>query len=393
MKRRKQTIPRLVVGTIAICAASAMSAREARAEDAAKASAPVASAWEQAFRAARAELDRGDLSLAYVHFTELAASAKTPEDRRLATELAAVCRTQLEHKYGPRVPVGPGAPRIRTSDELSVLYGTAFLYGLGTGAWFVLEARPSSVPAAIGPFAGITIASVGAVSIVDRYRPFEPGVPQSIAAGTYLGLGQSAWVVGYQQARAARIKDASGYDTAWGAPEVATVLWAGATGGAAVGAIVGTQRRPSPGRVSYTLSLALWSGALFGFGAGAVLPSERRVENALIIGGGAYNAGMLTGLATGASVSPSLTRVRIVDLGGVTGGLVGAATYLASSEKSQRATFGATAIGAAVGLGTAWLATSGMPSADPLAKVLPAGVTTALVPTPGGVEVRAGYTM
>lgn len=355
--------------------------------------APIEGSWQIRYRETRRLFEAGNTGVAYERFLRLIDDAVTDADRRLAREMAAVCRAHLERLYGPRIPLN-GAPRIRTSEELSVLYATAFLYGMGTGAWFILQTRPSSVPTAIAPFAGLTIASVGAVTVVDRYRPFEPGVPQSIAAGTYLGLGQAAWIVGFQQARASRIEASTGYDSAWNAPTVATVLWGGATAGAALGTVVGLARKPSPGRVSYTFSAGLWSGAIAAFGAGALLPEGRRLETSLLIGGGAYNAGILTGLITSPIVSPSLTRVRLVDLGGVAGGLLGSATYLATDKGSdQRATFGATALGAGLGLGLAWWLTSGMARGDDTASLKPSW-NYALVPTQGGgAEIRAAYTM
>ncbi len=380
----------LVAGVLASSASSAQTPSGSRS---AAPTEGLAERWGLRYREARRELDAGNTGVAYEQFLRLVDEAVSESDRRLAREMAAVCRAQLERTYGPRIPLG-GAPRIRTNEELSVLYATAFLYGLGTGAWFILQTRPSSVPAALGPFAGLTIASVGAVTVVDRYRPFEPGVPQSIAAGTFLGLGQAAWVVGFQQARAARIESSTGYRTAWEAPTVATVLWSGATGGAALGTMVGLARKPTPGRVSYTLSTGVWAGAIAAFGSGALLPDGRRLETSLVIGGGAYNVGILTGLATGPLVSPSLTRVRLVDLGGVAGALLGAGTYLvADGSAGQRGTFGASAIGATLGLGLAFWLTTGMTSDDSRAAKLPGRLDYALVPIPGGAEVRAALSM
>ncbi len=346
--------------------------------------------WAARYDVARRALDTGHPGEAYERFLALAKEADDEADRRVATELSRVAFAQLERIYGPRIREG-AAPRIRTSEELSVLYATAFLYGLGTGAWFILETEPASVPLAVAPFAGLTIASVGAVAVVDRQRPFEPGVPQSIAAGAYLGLGQAAWIVGFQAARASRVDATTGRSSAWDTPTVASVLWGGATTGAGLGLAVGLARKPSPGRVSYTTSLGVWSGALASFGAGALLPPGRRLETSLLIGGGAYNAGILTGLLTSPTVSPSLTRVRLVDLGGVAGGLLGAAASLAAESEEQRVTFGAAAVGATVGLGLSWWLTSNMRPAPDTA--VQKTLDYALVPVPRGAEIRAIYTM
>jgi hypothetical protein len=73
--------------------------------------------------------------------------------------------------------------------------------------------------------------------------------------------------------------------------------------------------------------------------------------------------GTITGLATAGSVSPSIARVRFLDLGGLAGGLLSAGLYVAlANEKSNgRAASGITALGAFGGLAATWAITSSMP--------------------------------
>jgi hypothetical protein len=126
--------------------------------------------------------------------------------------------------------------------------------------------------------------------------------------------------------------------------------------------------------------------------------SERneRSEDAFLVGSIGYNAGLVAGLLFGPSVAPSITRVRLSDLGGLFGGLAVAGSYaLLASQRDTRVLLGAAAIGSGLGLGMTWWATSGMPadhSHDALPPALgqraPRGleaVSPLLAPLPGGV--------
>jgi hypothetical protein len=293
-----------------------------------------------------------------VAFDALAVNAPTPEDARRVKELADICRATLKTQADAAV--------LRTPQELTLLYSTAFVYGLGTSAWVALETEPKNVGAAVLPFAVFTTASVGAVALADGYRPFRRGVPQSISTGVYLGFGEGIWAVGYQHAVATRRDDLP----PWNDKEVASVIWGGATLGAIGGGIVGSLRDTTPGRVSFTLSTSLWGGLIGSFATTALSPDEaRRTEHAFAAGLIGYNAGLITGLVLAPSVAPSIARVRFVDLGGIGGGLIGAGTYtlVVGEGGRSRAAFGAAAIGASLGLGLTWWATSGMQT-DPLPK-------------------------
>ena len=231
--------------------------------------------------------------------------------------------------------------------------------GSGPVAGSRLQIQPESFGVALLPFAVITPAAVGAVALADSYRPLRRGVPHAIAAGLYLGFGEALWLVGYQHAYATYHDQ-----TAFEAEQVSTVLWVGSTVGAGVGGLIGALGPPTPGRMSFTASVAIWSGLLGGFAAGAIEPDQRqRGQASYLVGGIAYNAGLLTGILLGGAVAPSVARMRFVDLGGLFGALVGAGGYaLIAQDFGSRGSFGTTAIGGAVGLGLAWWATAGMPS-------------------------------
>jgi hypothetical protein len=323
--------------------------------------------WDERYAKARQAFVTGHEAEAAPEFEQLSASAPTPEDARRASELAEICRAKLSTQAD--------AAHLRSSGEMTLLYTTAFVYGLGTSTWVALMTQPKNLGGAVLPFAVLTTAAVGGVSLADGYRPFRRGVPQSIASGAYLGLGEGIWLVGIQHAGAARRDDGS----AWDSKRVASVLWGGATLGAIGGGVVGALRQPTPGRVSFTLSTSLWGGLVTSFAASAVSTDERRrTEQAFTAGMIGYNVGLVGGLIFAPSVAPSVARVRFVDLGGIGGGLIGAGVYtLAVGGGESRASLGAASVGTLMGLGFTWWVTSGMPGDPPKQQ----GRTLALLPS------------
>lgn len=340
---RKSRAGALLVLLLGLCWASPAFAQSSRGE------------WDERYANARRLLVTGHEAEAAPEFERLSASAPTTEDAHRASELAEICRAKLSAQVD--------AAHLRSSGELTLLYSTAFVYGLGTSTWVALMTQPKNLAGAVLPFAVLTTAAVGGVSLADSYRPFRRGVPQSIASGAYLGLGEGIWLVGIQHAGAARRDDGS----AWDSKRVASALWGGATLGAVAGGVVGALRQPTPGRVSFTLSTSLWGGLVTSFAAAALSTNEeRRTEQAFTAGMVGYNVGLASGLIFAPSVAPSVARVRFVDLGGIGGGLVGAGLYtLAVGGNDSRASLGAASVGTLAGLGFTWWATSGMPGDPP----------------------------
>ncbi len=316
------------------------------------------SSWRARYTRAKALLVDGHAAEAASELEALAGDAPSPTESELARELASVARASA------RTAPGPGGPHIRTSDELSVLYASAFIYGLGTSGWVVLLTQPGNFAAAFVPFAAITGASVAGVAVADGYKPFRRGVPHSIAAGLYLGLGEGVWLVGLQHAAAVRRDD----DTRWGASAVATTLWAGATAGGVVGGVVGAIREPTPGRVSFTSSAGTWAGLTSGFLGAAFEQRDRsRAETGFLVGGIGYNLGIVGGIALAPTIAPSVARVRFVDLGAIAGGLAGGGAYaiVADNAATVPAGLGCAAAGMLTGIGVTWWLTDGMPQDPP----------------------------
>lgn len=359
--------------------------------------------WDARYDLAYEALSAGKLREAASLFHALARTARNDRERVLAHELARLA-TEAAERGGaeaapvllqPSVPVAP--PRlIRGADELALLYASGFLFGAGTGVWFLLSTQPDSAITATLPFAALVAAPVIAIATIDGIKPLAPGLPHAISAGLYLGLGESVLLVGRQEARASRVSARYPSSDARFRPETVTgVLWTGATLGATLGGALGAGLETTPGRVSFTASMTIWSGVLTGLTAGALLPDDdRRRERAFTIGSGGYNAGLAGGLLFAGKVSPSVARVRIADLLAVATGLVTTGAYLSiAKDIDVRMAEGIAAGGIGAGLAAGWFVTRGMasgsPASGPAAGGSRASIQPSLVPVPGGAGVGA----
>lgn len=356
------------------------------------------SEWSMRYEIARKHLVGGEYRLAEGEFIALAADAPSDAERRLAIEMARIAASwsggpdatwrALEPKT--LTPPEPFVRRVRTRDEITLLYATSFVYGVGTGAWFLLQTQPDSALTATLPFIGITAAPVFALAIIDGASPLPHGMPHAISAGMYVGLGESFLLVTYQHSRAHRT-DAK----RWAAEDVSTVLWGGATLGGLAGGVLAAGVPTTPGRASYTASAAIWGGVLAGFTAGAVIPEGgRRTEDSILTAGIGYNVGVLGGILSAAQVAPSTTRVRLIDLSGLSGALVLGGGYAALAHGGEpRVAMALTAGGASTGLVVGWLATRGMAqdnSAGPMPSVV---VQPTITPVPGGAALGVAGSM
>jgi len=313
--------------------------------------------WTTRYEDARRRMLAGDHEDAAAELDALAEHAPSEADRRLAREMADVARA-LAAKAAP-----PPREPIRTRDEITILYASAFLYGAGTGTWYLLETQPDTALTATLPFAAITAVPVVALATIDGYHPLPRGMPHAITAGLYIGLGEGIWAASYERARAHRVDAGGPPRTRWSPETVASVLWTGSTLGAIAGGALASGLHTTPGRVSFTASTSLWSGLLCGLTAGALLPDgPRRAEEGFLAAGLCYNIGLFGGMALAGPVSPSVTRVRLVDLAGAAGALATSGMYLslAHRDADPRVGLGVTAIGAAAGLTAGTLLTAGM---------------------------------
>lgn len=355
------------------------------------AEAPPKPTWRARYDRARQRMLDGEYRLAERELRDLEARAETEADRALAHEVADLAKAYADRLESASTYARPQRA-VRTTDELTVLYVSSFLYGAGTGAWFLLLTEPDSALTATLPFAAITAAPVLAVATVDGNKKLPRGVPHSISAGLYLGLGEGIWVVGYQHGRAGRIeKDDPNSSVRWKAEGVASVLWGGATLGGVLGGVLGSTLVTTPGRVSFTASTTIWSGTIAGLAAGALLPDDgSRDERAFLVAGAAYNAGLLGGILGASAVSPTVTRVRIADLLAAAGGISASGLYLAvASDPQTRPAEGLAALGAGAGLALGWWVTSGMAREAPGAEPPKSGFTAqpSIAPALGGATL------
>ena len=163
----------------------------------------------------------------------------------------------------------------------------------------------------------------------------------------------------------------------------------GAIAGGVIGATVGT----TPGRASFVGWTALWTGVVSGLAVNAFTTESSSGQAPLLAAGIGINAGALAGILAAGPVSPSIARVRFLDLGAIGGGLlVGGLYFAAANAKStEQAASAATAIGVAGGLAAAWAATASMPIDSPedraAAESKPASWSPTLMPTKDGMMI------
>jgi hypothetical protein len=345
--------------------------------------------WWELYEKARSFLVKEGYREAALLFARLEATAVSSEQRRLAAELGTIARV-LQDKHEALRP-----DERRTADELSLLYSTAFVYGFGTSAWLALQTKPGSFAGAVLPFAVLTTASVGGVAAADSYRPFERGMPQAISGGLYLGFLEGVWIVGMQHSGASRRNDGS----LWNSARVATILWSSATAGAVIGGAVGSSEPHEPGNVSFVVSSGVWGGIVAGLGGAAIAPdAQRRGETAFIAAGVGQNLGLAAGLFTVPEEPVSIGRVRLTDIGGLAGGVLGSAIYLtaAGDDTDPRWGFGAGALGATAGLGLTWWLTREMEPpktrSEPVENLM-GSVHPFVMPTQGGASIGLAGTL
>jgi len=143
--------------------------------------------------------------------------------------------------------------------------------------------------------------------------------------------------------------------------------------------------------------MGLWSGGLVACVAGAIGASTLK-EDVAVFGLAGYNAGIVGGIFTAGPVSPSISRVRLLDLGGVVGGLTTFGIYAAIASTSgsngpdANASLGLAGLGIAAGLTTSWLLTRNMPRdypnepGDEKKKAASVDLHPILYPLPGGAS-------
>jgi hypothetical protein len=352
--------------------------------------------WHDAYASARERLLAGDFAKAAERFDALAATARDPVDRALATSMRDVARSWADRGLALVRQSALGESTLsaksvgeRTTDEITQLYVSSILYGIGTGLWLDAHTQPSSAAAAVLPALGFAGLAAGGVAVLDVTHPLHYGQPQAIVSGLNIGLEEGIVLALWDETR-------SGSGTQWSGQTVADVVWSLSTLGAFSGAVVGTVVGTTPGRASFVGSAALWSSIVAGLaGVAATPPSGDQGGAGLMAALVGLNAGLVGGLFAAGPVSPTIGRVRFLDIGGIGGGLLfgGVALAISGSSFNAQLASGLAAVGAATGLGVAWFATAKMPADRPFARGYDAhalSIQPVITPVAGGATLGVG---
>ncbi len=263
------------------------------------------------------------------------------------------------------------APRpTRDTVEAVALYAIGASYGAATGAWLDVQlglTEPLTAPwlPAVGAGAGVTLAW-----LADRPTRVRRGLPTMLGAGLSLGLlaGGSVGLQGWRTG-------------AWGLPTMATVAWVGTTVGLGAGLGAALVFDPSPGAGSFVLSGGFW-GASLGLLLGYALDAGGAYD-LFALGGEAV--GVAASVLTAASLRPTPAQVRWMDLGALTGALLGGGVGFLLLRDERAAFAGAIQLGL-VGGGVAGFLFGASRARVPGAVALRPGVT----PLPGGFALTVG---
>jgi hypothetical protein len=313
-------------------------------------------------------------------------AAPTPQDAAVATTLEQLATRwqQAGLMLVRRSDVGESdyqakATDQRSSGELAALYLGAVGYGLGTGVYVAIQAEPDSISGVTVPMLLFGAAIPVGVFVLDNNLTLRYGTPSAITNGLTLGLLEGALWTSWYQAQARRDDEFSG-------KTAATLVWLPTTLGAVAGGLLGERQGTTPGRAELIGAGGTFGAALTGLFLSSAIDTGQEKDDAVLLGSAIMaNVGAVGGYLAGRAWSPGVARVRYIQLGGLSGGLLTGLVYLsAADEDSSSDAFGViAAAGMAGGLGLSTWLTSGMEpdlrreASQPTAQLL-------LTPTPGG---------
>jgi hypothetical protein len=331
--------------------------------------------WQTRYEEARAKLLVGEFQQAADMFASLEETAANEADGRLVHEQKTLAQewAKKEYAFVKRNDLGEStlsakATDRRTTDELVSLYAYSVFYGVGTGGWLAAQTQPKGAAGVVLPMIGFSGAAVGAVALLDSGRGFHYGVPQAIVSGMNIGVEEGVTLALWNGQQKSRDR--------WDGKTVASIVWIPGTAFAVAGGVIAENLGTTPGQGSWVGSAGLWTGSLAGLLTAAF--SDSKQGEPFLAGALALNVGAVAGMLSAGAVSPSIARVRFLDLGAVSGGLLFGGLYVALADKNANGHAGAgmTALGIGAGLGTAWALTAGMPDDRREKKEAPAAAVT-----------------
>lgn len=219
----------------------------------------------------------------------------------------------------------------RSGTEITVLYTTAAIYGVGMGVWFGAEAKIKDPGLFLIAPAVLGVAAPIGVYLLDN--PAMPrGLPAAIASGMVIGAGEGIGLSSYQ------FMHASSAD-AWGFRGLSRATAIGATLGGAGGFALGYFQEPSPKSSLLTTSSVVWGaaiGAMYGYGATEKGEGYGRANDSAGLGG---MIGFNVGLAAAAGLStvyiPSYRALSYMWVGAGAGAAVSLPVYFAYAGKDS----------------------------------------------------------
>jgi len=389
-------------------------------------------AWHQRFAEASDKLNAHAYDEALALFTALVAAAPSDADRALALHQVHVA-ADMKNGVAPQglpppstppappapsagelppteqpaftsKPLAPGERERRSNEEIGWLYASTLTYGFASGLVVDGAANQGKNGVDLWPLVGTMIGVSGlgsaAVAVADAKKIWKYGMPQSITTGLHIGFEQGlAWAL-MDAKNGTTGKDPSYLQTA-------AIIWSATSIGAVGGGIFGAVAKVTPGEVGWVGSLSLWpsvvlGGAAYGVTAGGETTADLvKGEHAMgLVGGVAGLAGMAVGMITAPYVQPSALRVRLIDVGGFGGALLGvmigtvagAACSAHNDNCRPVGAFTGIAIGSGIGAGAVMLGTAWM-KRDPVAlhwgKALDS-VQPSVTPTQGGAVIGLG---
>lgn len=257
----------------------------------------------------------------------------------------------------------PPTSNKRSGTEITLLYTTAAVYGVGMGVWFGAEAKIKDPGLFLIAPAILGVAAPVGVYFLDQ--PSLPrGLPAAIASGMVIGAAEGIGIASYQFVHA-------NAQDAWGFRGLSRATAIGATLGGAGGFALGYLQEPSPKSSLLTTSAAAWGaaiGAMYGYGASSAGIGYGRANDSAALGG---LIGLNVGVAAAAGLStvyiPSYKALEYMWLGAGAGAAISLPVYIAYAASDSPAKRGLVFTGTSSALGLvagALIAGTGNDAAD-----------------------------